>query len=303
MRYYTLQSDDGDIRLIAETADGAALDMTSADPDLTELADLVLAASLTGMTIDEVAEGVLDAGGGGEPVDLGEVAENSREGEGVYRFDRPFEPAEVWAAGVTYKTSEMERRRESDTPDVYSSVYRADRPEIFLKATPDRCVGPFESVGIRADSDWSVPEPELAFVLFRGDIIGYTIGNDMSSRSIEGQNPLYLPQAKVFDRCCAIGPCFVPASGEIDPYALDIACSITRDGSEVWSDSTSTSQMARTCEELADWLQRHNYVPDLTTVLTGTAIVPPPEFTLREGDIVTITINGIGTLENDVIAV
>ena len=208
----------------------------------------------------------------------------------------------MWAAGVTYKTSEMERQRESDTPDVYAKVFNADRPEVFLKATSDRCVGPFEAVGIRSDSSWSVPEPELAFVLYRGEIVGYTIGNDMSSRSIEGENPLYLPQAKVFDRCCAIGPCFVTAE-DIDPMNLDISCSIVRDGQEVWTDQTSTSLMARTCEELADWLQRSNFVPDLTTVLTGTAIVPPPEFTLQEGDVVTITIAGIGSLENEVIEV
>ena len=112
-------------------------------------------------------------------------------------------------------------------PDVYAKVFAADRPEVFLKATTDRCVGPFEEVGIRSDSEWSVPEPELAFVLYRGEIVGYTIGNDMSSRSIEGENPLYLPQAKVFDRCCAIGPCFVTAE-DLDPTNLDISCSIIR---------------------------------------------------------------------------
>ena len=153
-----------------------------------------------------------------------------------------------------------------------------------------------------ADSDWNVPEPELAFVLFGGEIVGFTIGNDMSSRSIEGQNPLYLPQAKVFDRCCAIGPCFVTPN-ELNPSDLEVACSITRAGEKVWSDRTSTSLMARSCEELADWLQRHNFVPNMTTVLTGTAIVPPPEFSLREDDVVTITIDGIGVLENTVIEV
>ena len=301
MRYYALVSSDGDARLIVETPRGLALDLTSLDPDLTDLADLLLASSLTGMPVDDVADLILETGDA-DRFDLAEVMHLSRNGSGYYRLDRPFEPGEVWAAGVTYKTSEMERRRESDTPDVYSSVYSADRPEIFFKASPDRCVGPFEAVGIRGDSDWSVPEPELAFVLFRGDIVGYTIGNDMSSRSIEGQNPLYLPQAKVFDRCCSIGPCFVTAES-LNPSDLDISCAIDRDGEQVWEDRTSTSQMARTCEELADWLQRHNLVPDLTTVLTGTAIVPPPEFTLREGDVVTITIAGIGTLENDVVEV
>ena len=301
MHYYALVSNDGEARLIVETPQHLALDLTSLDPDLTDLADLILASTLSGASIDEIADRILGTGDA-DRFDLGEVFDRSRDGSGYYRLDRPFEPPEVWAAGVTYKTSEMERRRESDTPDVYSSVYNAERPEIFFKASPDRCVGPFEAVGIRADSDWSVPEPELAFVLYRGEIVGYTIGNDMSSRSIEGQNPLYLPQAKVFDRCCSIGPCFVPAES-LDPSDLDISCGISRDGVQVWEDRTSTSQMARTCEELADWLQRHNLVPDLTTVLTGTAIVPPPEFTLREGDVVSITIDGIGMLENDVTVV
>ena len=301
MRYYTLVSNDGDARLLVETPQSIVYDLTSLDPDLTDLSDLLLASSLAGMLVDEIANLVLETGNA-DRFDLGEVMDRSRDGDGYYRLDRPFEPPEVWAAGVTYKTSEMERQRESDTPDVYARVFTADRPEIFLKATSDRCVGPFESVGIRVDSDWSVPEPELAFVLYRGEIVGYTIGNDMSSRSIEGQNPLYLPQAKLFDRCCSIGPCFVTAE-DLNPMELDISCSIVRDGEEVWSDQTSTSLMARTCEELADWLQRSNLVPDLTAVLTGTAIIPPPEFTLQEGDVVTIAVEGIGMLENDVVRV
>ena len=301
MRYYTLTSNDGDTRLVVETRRSIAVDLTSLDPDLTDLSDLLLAASLSGMTMDEIANLVMETGNG-DRFDLGEVMDMSRDGDGFYRLDRPFDPPEVWAAGVTYKTSEMERQRESDTPDVYAKVFSANRPEIFFKASAERCVGPFEAVGIRGDSDWNVPEPELAFALYRGDIVGYTIGNDMSSRSIEGENPLYLPQAKVFDRCCAIGPCFVTVE-DLDPTNLEVRCSIDRDGLEVWSDRTSTSLMERSCEEIADWLQRHNYVPDMTTVLTGTAIVPPPEFSLREGDVVKISIDGIGLLENEVVEV
>ena len=153
------------------------------------------------------------------------------------------------------------------------------------------------------DSDWNIPEPELSFVLYKGEIIGYTVGNDMSSRSIEGVNPLYLPQAKVFDRCCSIGPCFVTAESVADPQNLGMTCTISRQGEEVFSGNASTSMMARTCQELAEWIQRHNFMPNMTTVLTGTAIVPPPEFTLKEGDIVRIHIEGIGLLENDVILV
>ena len=301
MRYYTLMSNDGDTRVVVETPRGMAYDLTSVEPDLVDIADLVQAGFLSGVTPDDIAKRLL-SDGNADSFDLAEVMDGTRDGSAFYRVDRPFEPPEVWAAGVTYKTSEMERRRESDTPDVYSGVYTAERPEVFFKATPERCVGPFEAVGIRGDSDWNVPEPELAFVLFGGEIVGFTIGNDMSSRSIEGQNPLYLPQAKVFDRCCAIGPCLVTPN-ELNPSDLEVACSITRAGEEVWSDRTSTSLMARSCEELADWLQRHNLVPNMTTVLTGTAIVPPPEFSLREDDVVTITIEGIGVLENSVVEV
>ena len=300
MRYYKLITSDGDTRLTVEAKEGVLSDLTSVDEDLTEIDDLALASALSGASIDDLAMRLMESG---QPdvYDLAQIIEDSRDRAGDFHLDRPLEPPEVWAAGVTYQTSEMERRRESDTPDVYSMVYTSERPELFLKATPDRCVGPFESVGIRGDSNWNVPEPELAFVLYRGTIIGYTIGNDMSSRSIEGENPLYLPQAKVFNRCCSIGPCFVTADAAFDPYKLGVQCLVNRDGEEIFSGETNTSLMARTCEELADWLQRYNFVPNMTTVLTGTAIVPPPEFTLQEGDVVIITIEGIGTLENDVV--
>ena len=302
MKFYRLISADGDSRLAVEREDGHLADLTSLDDDLMDIEDVAMATSLSGLDMDEVARRILNFGEA-DTYDLSEIIESSREGEGDLRLDRPFDPAEVWAAGVTYKTSEMERMRESETPDVYSRVYASSRPELFFKATPERCVGPFESVGIRADSTWNVPEPELAFVLYKGDIIGYTIGNDMSSRAIEGENPLYLPQAKMYDRCCALGPCLVTAGSIADPQNLGIASTITRDGAQVFSGETSTSQMSRRCEELADWLQRHNLVPNMTTVLTGTAIVPPLDFTLQEGDIVTISIESIGVLENDVMVV
>ena len=300
MRYYKLITSDGDTRLTVESREGALSDLSSVDEDLTDIDDLASASALSGTSIDDLAMRLLDSGRP-DVYDLAQIIEDSRDGDGDLQLDRPLEPPEVWAAGVTYQTSEMERRRESDTPDVYSKVYTSERPELFLKATPDRCVGPFESVGIRGDSKWNVPEPELAFVLYRGAIIGYTIGNDMSSRTIEGENPLYLPQAKLYNRCCSIGPCFLTADGDFDPYKLGVQCTVNRDGEEIFSGDTNTSLMARTCEELADWLQRYNFVPNMTTVLTGTAIVPPPDFTLQEGDIVVITIEGIGVLENDVV--
>ena len=301
MKYYKL-SGHGESRVCVETQGGVLADLTSIDEDVVDIDDLALAASLSGKTIDDVAAKLL---GSGQPetYDLAQVVGESRTGEGELLLDRPFDPPEVWAAGVTYKSSEMERRRESTNPDVYSQVYSAERPELFLKASPERCSGPFEPVGIRGDSKWNVPEPELTFVLYRGVIIGYTVGNDMSSRSIEGENPLYLPQAKVYDRCCAIGPCLVTPNSICDPRSLTVRCSISRSNTEVFEGETSTSLMARSCDDLASWLQRHNVVLNMTAVLTGTAIVPPPDFTLHEGDVITISIDNIGTLENEVITV
>jgi 2-dehydro-3-deoxy-D-arabinonate dehydratase len=302
MKYYRLVTESGASRLCVEVQDDRLADLTAIDGSVTGVEALAQAASAAGTDIDEVTDTILQSSRG-DDFPLSDITRESSYGIGEERLGMPIVPPEIWAAGVTYRTSEMERRRESDTPDIYSKVYSAERPELFLKATPQRCVGPFEPVGIRADSTWNVPEPELSFVLYGGEILGYTIGNDMSSRSIEGENPLYLPQAKVYDRCCAIGPCFVSALELEDPYDLEIECVITRAGAAVFRGETSTSQMARTCEELADWLQRHNVVADMTTVLTGTPVVPPPDFTLQEGDVVRITIEGIGALENDVVVV
>lgn len=305
MRYYRMTNEDGETVIGVEDEPGRVTILTCVKPDITDIRDLVLAASVTDVSIDEIARRLLENAGKPKPenVDLGEVLNGTREEDGNYLLDRPFDPPEVWAAGVTYKSSEMERRRESRAPDVYSMVYSAERPELFFKSTAGRCVGPFEDVGIRADSPWNVPEPELAFTLYDGRIVGYTIGNDVSSRAIEGENPLYLSQAKLYDRSCAIGPCFVPADSGFDPQDVTITCRIARDGEAVFTGQTSTAEMARTCQGLADWLMLHNQVPDMTTVLTGTAIVPPPDFTLHEGDVVSIAIDGLGTLENGVVVV
>ncbi|EMA46923.1 fumarylacetoacetate (FAA) hydrolase [Halococcus saccharolyticus DSM 5350] len=212
----------------------------------------------------------------------------------------PVVAEEVWAAGVTYHISEKARQAESGNPDVYSQVYGNDRPEIFLKATPSRTVGPEKDVGIRSDSEWDVPEPELAVVLYDGSIVGYTVGNDVSSRSIEGRNPLYLPQAKVYDRCCAIGPCVVTPDTVGDPHDLAIEMTISRGGEPVFEGTTATSEMVKTCDELASALTKSNPVPETAVLLTGTALVPDEEFTLHPEDEIEITIENIGTLTNTV---
>jgi 2-dehydro-3-deoxy-D-arabinonate dehydratase len=210
---------------------------------------------------------------------------------------------EIWAAGVTYESSKFARMAEStDGGDFYAKVYVADRPELFFKATPSRTVGPNGAVRVRADSKWNVPEPELAVVASAaGRILGYTVGNDMSSRDIEGENPLYLPQAKVYRGSCALGPAIIPAS-HLDPANLPITLTITRSGETAYCGETSTARMRRTVEELVDWLFRENDFPYGVVLLTGTGLIPPDDFSLAPGDDVAIEIGGIGVLHNSVSA-
>lgn len=294
MKFFRYLNANGDPRLIAETEPGLLFDLTDDSP-IGEFSDLVRWSRLLGQSVDGLVESLLE--NGDRRVSSGELSSQG------LRLGRPLVPPEVWAAGVTYRKSRDERERESETPDPYAKVYRAERPEIFLKATPDRCVGPGEAVGVRADSGWDVPEAELAFILHDGRIAGFTAGNDVSSRSIEGANPLYLPQAKIYRRCCSIGPCIVTAESIPDPHNLTVTCEIFRGGDRVFSGETSTSRMVRTCQELAGFLTRHNPVPDGTVVLTGTGIVPQQEFSLQAGDLVRIEIEGIGILENPVVQV
>lgn len=214
----------------------------------------------------------------------------------------PIDQQEVWAAGVTYSRSRDARMEESSQKDVYDRVYDADRPELFLKATPNRVSGPGEPVAIRSDSSWDVPEPELALcVNARGEIVGYTIGNDVSSRTIEGDNPLYLPQAKVYSQCAALGPIVATVDELPDASNLEIQLTILRDGAELFTGSTATSHMHRTLSDLLSYLMRNNEFPAGVFLMTGTGIVPPSEFTLQNGDEVTIRIEQIGSLVNPVV--
>ncbi len=216
----------------------------------------------------------------------------------------PLDEQEVWAAGVTYLDSRKARQEESaDGGDVYARVYSAERPEIFFKASAKNTVGHLDAAGFRADSRWNVPEPELALVVNPAmQLLGFTIGNDMSSRDIEGANPLYLPQAKVYTASCALGPgvLLAPSDEWLD---ATISLSIRRGAAEVFSESISTRQIKRTIPELLDYLGRSNAYPGGVILLTGTAIVPPAEFSLQQGDSVSIAIDGIGRLQNGVIQV
>jgi 2-dehydro-3-deoxy-D-arabinonate dehydratase len=207
----------------------------------------------------------------------------------------------VWAAGVTFLRSRDARLEESKGLDAYDKVYLAERPELFLKALPGTARGPGQPIGVRADSTWDVPEPELAVVADRrGRIVAYTIGDDVSSRSIEGENPLYLPQAKLYRGSCALGPCLVPVAEAPEPEAMEIGLVIERDGAELFADRCSVADMKRGLGELVDWLWRGQDLPVGAVLLTGTSIVPPPELSLRPGDRVTISITGLGALTNPV---
>ena len=215
----------------------------------------------------------------------------------------PIDHQEVWAAGVTYKRSQVARMEESETgASHYDRVYTADRPELFLKATPGRVSGPGEPVRVRQDSRWSVPEPELAVMVTpEKKAAGFTIGNDMSARDIEGENPLYLPQAKVYRQCCGLGPCVLIPEEPLNRTETTITLCIDRDGGEVFRGDTNLGQMARSFDDLIGWLGRENEFPDGAVLLTGTGIIPPDEFTLQNGDVVSIEIAGIGTLTNPVV--
>jgi 2-dehydro-3-deoxy-D-arabinonate dehydratase len=271
---------DGTTRLARGTTRGGPTELLA--PDLTIAT--ILRADRMGLA-DAVA-----AGPGGGPV------------PDAARVVAPVEDQEVWAAGVTYERSRDARMEESTEASVYDRVYDAARPELFFKAAGWRVRGPGESIGVRVDSDWDVPEPELALVLTpEMEIAGYVIGNDASSRTIEGENPLYLPQAKVYDGSCALGPALVPADAVAPPF--DISVTIRRDDGIVFEGATSTARIRRDLEELAAYLGMALELPDGAILLTGTGVVPDPPFTLRPGDRVTIDGGPLGALENDVVAV
>jgi 2-dehydro-3-deoxy-D-arabinonate dehydratase len=212
----------------------------------------------------------------------------------------PIHPPEVWGCGCTYETSASFRDAEHGTREgMYAYVYRENRPEIFFKGTARVCAAPGQTIGIRSDSRFTAAEPELAVILgARGKVAGYTLANDVSAWDIERENALYLPQSKVYDACCALGPVMVTADELPDPYSLEMTCTIVRDGKELYSGRTSTSRLNRKIETLIEYLSRSNHIPTGTVVLTGTGIIIPQEAALAPGDVVTITVPEIGELVN-----
>jgi 2-dehydro-3-deoxy-D-arabinonate dehydratase len=245
------------------------------------------------LTTMEDLEGYLDSVAGGVAVDE----------RAIEHVLSPIESQEVWAAGVTYSRSRTARMEESHAAgggDFYDLVYTAERPELFFKAVPRRVVGPGQQVRIRRDAKWNVPEPEFTLLISpKGKILGYTLGNDMSSRDIEGENPLYLPQAKVYDGSCAIGPGILVTSKPLAP-STRIKIEIRRDAKVEFAGTTQLSEMKRDFRTLVDYLYRETSFPDGCLLMTGTGVVPPDAFTLQHGDEIRITVDEIGTLQNAV---
>ncbi|MBL7743741.1 MAG: fumarylacetoacetate hydrolase family protein [Chitinophagaceae bacterium] len=234
---------------------------------------------------------------------LDKVTTDETAGIGDKEILAPLSGQELWACGVTYLRSKVGRQEESKASggaDFYAKVYEAERPEVFFKATAHRIVGHGAKVNIRKDSTWDVPEPELTLVVTSsGKIIGYTIGNDMSSRSIEGENPLYLPQAKTYDACAAVGPCIFITDKPLDATTM-IRLEINREQKKVFEGTVGIDQMKRTPEELVSFVYRECTFPHGCMIMTGTGIVPGSDFTLRSGDEIKISIDNIGTLINTV---
>ena len=269
---------------LVEESSVRVLDMTQMD-DYGKLSDVLHAADPVGLAKYLIHQNI-------SPVAIEEV-----------RFLSPVDHQDIWAAGVTYKRSQQARMGESEHgASHYDLVYSADRPELFYKANPSQVVSPGEPVRVRADSDWSVPEPELALMLTpEMKICGYTVGNDMSARDIEGENPLYLPQAKVYNQSCALGPVVLLATEPIPMSETTISLNIDRDNESVFQGETSLDQLHRTLEDLAQWLGKELDFPNGAVLFTGTGIIPPDDFTLQHDDVVTIEIAGIGKLTNPVV--
>lgn len=273
------------------------IDITMPDAGLKSANDLMEHAAAGGLTLAEFVERVLNA----QPRAVYAWSELDTPRD-LYapHLALPLLPPEVWAAGVTYQRSAEFRDNESGET-IYDRAHHEPRPEIFFKGTATRCVGPNQPIGVRRDSQFTAPEPELALVLGHGgDIVAFTIANDVSAWDIERDNPLYLPQSKIFRGACALGPCLVTPDEVPDPYDVDIHCRIVRAGETIFQESSNTSHLRRTFEELIEYLLRDNPLPGASVLCTGTGIIVPQECALQEGDMVEIEIPPIGVLRNPV---
>jgi len=292
MRILQAIASDGTVRA-GLVRDGTASVLREAHRGVTTALDLIVAVDAGRLEGEAWARSAEEAG-----VFLRVAWEDLVSGRASLRLTMPITPPEVWGAGVTYRRS-ADFREEGSC--IYDKVYSADRPELFFKATASRCAGPGEPIGRRRDSTFTASEPELAVVVgARGAIRGLTLANDVSAWDIERENPLYLPQSKVYRACFALGPVIVTADEVLDPYSLDLTCRVERGERTVFSGSASTSQLKRRLPELVEWLRRSNEVPAGTVLSTGTGIIQPMDVGLEEGDVVSIACPAIGELRNPV---
>lgn len=276
--------------------DDTVLDLTEHTPEVETLNDLIRIAAVARLSLAELAGRMLDDNP--EPTEYAYDVLDTAPDAGVPHLIMPLFPPEVWGFGVTYRRSAEFRDRDAHET-IYDRVYRSDRPEVFFKATAARCAGPNAPINIRSDSTLTATEPEFAYILGEaGEIIGYTLCNDVSAWDIERENPLYLTQSKVFAGCCAIGPVLVTPDELTDPYDVEIACEIIRGLSTVFTGRANTGQLNRRFEELNEYLYRDNPVPPGTVVSTGTGIMVPNDLCLMDGDLVRISAEAIGVLSN-----
>lgn len=278
--------------------DGMVIDVMEENEDVQTVNDLMHVAAVTRMALPDLVERILN--GHPDRTQYSYEMLDTTPSSTVTHLILPLFPPEVWGFGVTYKRS-AEMRDEDSGLNIYDRVYSSSRPEVFFKATASRCAGPNAPISVRSDSTLTATEPELAYVLGEeGDIIGYTLCNDVSAWDIERDNPLYLPQSKIFTGCCALGPVLVTADELTDPYHVEITCEIIRDGICVYRGGANTSLLTRRLEELTACLRRDNPIPAGTVVSTGTGIMVPNSLSLQDGDIVRIAADGIGLLSNPV---
>jgi 2-dehydro-3-deoxy-D-arabinonate dehydratase len=281
--------------------DGRVLDLTAADPSFHSFMSLLEAAGGQAFTLERFAREKAAHVPEQHIYDWSEL--DRTPDPSLAHLLPPLFPPEVWGFGVTYQRSaearDADTNKELAAANIYDRVYHSERPECFFKATAARCVGPHGPIGIRSDSSLTATEPELAYVLGANkEIVGYTICNDVSAWDLERDNPLYLPQSKIYAGCCALGPVIVTTTDMPDPYSLSISCRINRDGEVIYRDATNSGRIGRRFEELNEYLYRDNPIPLGTVVSTGTGIMVPNEFALKDGDIVEIEIDGIGVLSN-----
>ncbi len=271
------------------------VDVTNPAAGLTSTLDLIVQADREHV---DLGAAVRMLGAAGRSYPLGTL--DADPGTSPTYLDIPIHPPEVWGCGVTYRKSAEFRDEETDQErGMYDYVYSAPRPEIFFKATASRCVGPRGTIGIRSDSSFTAPEPELAIVVSsRGDILAYTVADDVSAWDLERENPLYLPQSKIFQGCCALGPSLVTPDEVSDPYALRVAARIYRADRVIFEDRVETSRIKRRLEKLIDYLRRDNPIPAGTAILTGTGIIVSAEHALQDGDVVEVEITGLGRIRN-----